>query len=154
MLSKVFSGLVIYSIMTMRSFWFSGTNLTSSFPPIFLFWCIAICCSSITATIAMFSLCQSDPCWVNPPAYLTYLKFSDGLKPLSWVLTASFCHSQKIVFEPLILINQVLQIGYNAHKMVKKSWWITISVVIYICVFFALLTCIKSPENVFLFIWG
>ena len=48
----------------------------------------------------MFSLCQSDPCWVNPPAYLTYLNFSDGLKPLSWVQTASFGHSQKIVLEP------------------------------------------------------
>ena len=63
-------------------------------------------------------------------------------------------HQHKMVLEPLISINQVLQIGYYAHNMVKKSWWITISVVMYICVFFALLTCIKSPENVFLFIWG
>ena len=44
-------------------------------------------------------------------------------------------HQHKMVLEPLISINQVLQIGYYAHNMVKKSWWITISVVIciYVC---------------------
>ena len=44
-------------------------------------------------------------------------------------------HQHKMVLEPLISINQVLQIGYYANKMVKKSWWFTISVVIciYMC---------------------